>query len=113
MYLRYFIANLLILMGLTACTPAQVLTPPDPVQKITQTADYQARWFRYSEFEWRYIACDVEVARVTQAQGGWQWEVWVPWSGDYLYEQPWEGVAATDESAKHYAEKRMWGLYWH
>ena len=110
MFFRYLISILLILVGLTSCVTVPMVFPP---VTMSETADYQARWFRYSEFEWRYIACDVEVARVTQAQGGWQWEVWVPWSGDYLYEQPWEGAAATDESAKHYAEKRMWGLYWH
>ena len=105
-YLRY----LIILMLLGCATPT--IQPPEIVRPMRQTATYEARWFRYSEFEWRYIASDIMVARVFQAQGAWVWWVLNPWSGKYLSEQPYAGVASTDELAKHYAEKRMYGMYW-
>ena len=106
-FLRYLI--ILLLLG---CSTPTIQAPEYYTTPLRQTATYEARWFRYSEFEWRYIASDVMVAIVSQAGGAWYWVVCVPWNGDYLIEQPISGYASTDELAKHYAEKRMYGTYW-
>ena len=75
-------------------------------------ADYEPGWVRYSEFEYRYMASDIMVAQVLQAQGGWVWRVIVPWDGDHMHEQPLNGVSWAAYGAMLYAEKRMWGSYW-